>query len=45
MPRGSVFVARKVETGERNDEAVVVRKGLELGERVALGDPTKVETE
>ena len=45
VQRGPVFEERKVETGERNDEAVVVRAGLRVGERVALGDPTKVETE
>ncbi|NIM06883.1 MAG: HlyD family efflux transporter periplasmic adaptor subunit [Armatimonadetes bacterium] len=37
------FVPRRVETGERNDEAVVITKGLKEGERVALSDPTKTE--
>jgi len=43
VQRGSVFEERKVESAERNDEAVVVRRGLRAGERVALGDPTKLE--
>ncbi len=45
VKRGEVFVARKVKTGERNDEAVAVLSGLKPGERVALGDPTKIEAE
>jgi len=39
------FQARRVETGERNDEAVVITKGLKAKERVALSDPTRPETE
>jgi len=45
VQRGNRFVERKVVTGERNDEAVVIREGLRPGERVALSDPTKVETD
>jgi RND family efflux transporter MFP subunit len=41
--RGDRFAARKVKTGQRNDEAVVVLEGLKAGERVALGDPTRRE--
>ena len=37
------FEERKVKTGKRNDEAVVITKGLQKGERVALSDPSKVE--
>lgn len=37
------FLPRRVETGERNDEAVVILSGLEEGERVALSDPTRLE--
>lgn len=37
------FVARAVETGERNDEAVVILKGLRERDRVALLDPTRQE--
>jgi membrane fusion protein (multidrug efflux system) len=39
------FEERKVKTGKRNDEAVVVTEGLRKGERVALSDPTKVGAE
>jgi RND family efflux transporter MFP subunit len=39
------FAERKVKTGKRNDEAVVIAKGLKKGERVALTDPTRVEAE
>ncbi len=45
VAQGDRFVARKVKTGARNDEAVEIRGGLKPGERVALSDPTKVETE
>jgi len=34
------FAARQVETGERNEEAALVKKGLKPGEIVALQDPT-----
>jgi len=37
------FLPRRVETAERNDEAVVIVSGLEEGERVALSDPTRLE--
>lgn len=36
------FLPRRVETAERNDEAVVIVSGLEEGERVALSDPTRL---
>ena len=39
------FSPRRVETGARNDEAVVIVSGLEEGERVALSDPTRLEEE
>lgn len=39
------FTPRRVETGKRNDEAVVITKGLEPGERVALSDPTRSEAD
>ncbi len=45
VTHGSGFQPREIGTGERNDEAVVVTRGLRGGERVALGDPTKAETE
>lgn len=35
------FTPREIETGERNDVAVVVRSGLSEGEAVALSDPTR----
>jgi multidrug efflux pump subunit AcrA (membrane-fusion protein) len=40
---GDGFEERPVETGERNDKAVVITKGLKAGERVALSDPTRAE--
>jgi RND family efflux transporter MFP subunit len=39
------FQERKVKTGKRNDEAVVITEGLRKGERVALTDPTRVGVE
>ena len=45
VKRGDRYEERKVTTGERNDESVVVRSGLPAGERVALSDPTKVQSE
>jgi HlyD family secretion protein len=42
--RDGSFEMRKVVTGERNDEAVVIRQGVRRGERVALSDPTKAES-
>jgi len=36
------FPPRRVEIGERNDEAVAVVSGLEEGQRVALSDPTRL---
>ncbi len=44
VKRGSRFTPRKVETGQRNDEEVIVLDGLKAGERVALSDPTRRET-
>ena len=41
MKQGETFVRREVETGERNEVAVVIRKGLSGGETVALSDPTR----
>jgi len=37
------FSARPVETGGKNDEALVITHGLSPGERVALQDPTEME--
>jgi RND family efflux transporter MFP subunit len=45
VQHGGRFEERKVKTGKRNDEAVVISEGLRKGERVALSDPTKVEAE
>jgi RND family efflux transporter MFP subunit len=41
VKQGEGFVRREVETGERNETAVVVREGLSAGEMVALSDPTR----
>lgn len=45
VKQGEEFRPREVETGERNDVAVVIRRGLSAGEQVALSDPTRVRTE
>lgn len=45
VARDGRFVERKVKTGKRNDEAVVLLEGLKKGERVALSDPTKAGAE
>ena len=39
------FAARPVKAGKRNDESVVIEKGVRSGERVALTDPTRAEAE
>jgi len=41
--RRTAFVRREVQIGERNDVAVVVRRGLADGEVVALSDPTRAQ--
>jgi RND family efflux transporter MFP subunit len=41
VKRGDGFGRREVETGERNETSVVVRKGVSQGEMVALSDPTR----
>jgi RND family efflux transporter MFP subunit len=41
VAQGDQFYRREVETGERNETSVVVRKGLSPGEVVALSDPTR----
>ena len=41
VKQGDRFVRRQVQTGERNDVAVVIRRGLSEGELVALSDPTR----
>jgi RND family efflux transporter MFP subunit len=41
VKKGDVFVRRQVQTGERNDVAVVIRSGLSEGELAALSDPTR----
>ena len=44
VQNGSGFDLRKVEAGIENDNYVIINKGLEEGERVALVDPTlKIE--
>jgi multidrug efflux pump subunit AcrA (membrane-fusion protein) len=43
VQRGWRFEKHVIETGERNDEAVAVSRGVRAGERVALGDPTRME--
>jgi RND family efflux transporter MFP subunit len=45
VQRDGGFSPRQVETGARNDEAVVIVSGLDEGERVALSDPTRLEEE
>jgi HlyD family secretion protein len=45
VQRRGRFEERKVKTGKRNDEAVVIAEGVKKGERVALSDPTKAEAE
>jgi RND family efflux transporter MFP subunit len=42
---GNRIEARRVQTGQRNDEAVVVTRGLTGEERLALVDPTRAEAE
>jgi RND family efflux transporter MFP subunit len=42
---GNRIAARRVQTGQRNDEAVVVTRGLTGEERLALVDPTRAEAE
>lgn len=42
---GSGFDRREVELGERNDNFVVVKKGVQPGERVALRNPEQTEEE
>jgi RND family efflux transporter MFP subunit len=39
------FAARRVKTGKRNDESVVIAAGLKPGERVALSDPARAEAQ
>ncbi|MDH4178942.1 MAG: efflux RND transporter periplasmic adaptor subunit, partial [Armatimonadota bacterium] len=41
VAQGDQFDRREVETGERNETSVVVRKGLSPGEVVSLSDPTR----
>ena len=38
---GSRFIQREVETGDRSDIAVVIRRGLSDNEAIALADPTR----
>lgn len=35
------FTRREVKTGERNEVAIVIRRGLSAGEEVAMSDPTR----
>jgi HlyD family secretion protein len=39
------FEARPVEVGGKNDEEIVITRGLSPGEHVALSDPTRTEKE
>ena len=41
VKQGARFVPREVETGDRNEVAVVIVAGLKAGEPVALSDPTR----
>jgi HlyD family secretion protein len=41
VKQGESFVRRNVEVGERNDLAIVIRKGLGADEIVAMSDPTR----
>jgi RND family efflux transporter MFP subunit len=41
VKQGDGFVRRQVQTGDRNDVAVVIRSGVSEGELVALSDPTR----
>ena len=41
VKQGDGFVRRQVQTGDRNDVAVVIPSGLSEGELVALSDPTR----
>lgn len=41
VKQGGDFVRRQVQTGERNDVAVVINSGLTGIEQIALADPTK----
>jgi multidrug efflux pump subunit AcrA (membrane-fusion protein) len=36
-------VPRRVETGQRNEKAVIIVEGLQPGARVALSEPTRAE--
>jgi RND family efflux transporter MFP subunit len=40
VERGGRFTPRRVEIGERNDQAVEIRRGIRAGERIAISDPT-----
>ncbi len=44
VARAGDFEQREVQTGERNDVAVVIRRGLSEGEMVALSDPTRLRS-
>ena len=43
VENGSSFDKRQVTLGEKNDNFVIVLKGLKEGEKVSLSDPNKVE--
>jgi HlyD family secretion protein len=44
VAKGDDFERREVQVGERNDVAVVIRRGLSEGETVALSDPTRLRS-
>ncbi|WP_321472809.1 efflux RND transporter periplasmic adaptor subunit [uncultured Paludibaculum sp.] len=42
IQRGAGFQSREIEVGKRNDNDIIVLKGLKTGDRVALEDPAEV---
>ena len=45
LKQGDAYLPREVELGERNEVAVVIRKGLSADQEVALSDPIRARTE
>jgi RND family efflux transporter MFP subunit len=41
VQRGQNFVARPIEVGKRNDNDIIVTKGLQEGERIAMENPAE----
>ncbi len=42
IQKGTGFQSREIEVGKRNDNDIIVLKGLQAGDRVALEDPAEV---